>query len=771
MVGEFIEADRVYVFDYDYDNYVTNNTYEWCYEGIEPMIDQLQGVPITDIYDDWYYPHSQGKTIYIQDVSALDHNSVIYQILAPQDVQSLLTIPLFEEETLTGFVGFDAVRQIRHWSDADQSLLQILTELIVHLKRNQRRSLELIKSREVAEEASRAKSIFLANMSHELRTPLSGLFNAISLIEETVTGEKQIDYINIAKTSMESFSTIINDILDFTRIEQKKMVIDETFFNLENEMYQLAKMQEYAILEKNLELQYVFDCKIRHMVKFDRLRLRQVILNLMNNAIKFTDHGSISLSTTLIEENDQYASIKFEVTDTGIGMEPELIERIYEPFEKGKNQQKRNFSGAGLGIPIIKGILNHYSSSLQIESHPNQGSTFSFVIDFEKGDDITVHYQPLKGKHVLLITTPEIYPSMKYCMETMLLDAMFMDLYHLKPLHAQIDYVIIMPGDQHIESAKLEKVLLEAKRLEIKSILCVTKASHYAESTLSLPDYLIHYPMSRDKFFQTLIHHQHKIESKQKRNFKDLSVLVVDDHKLNRQALEAMLQTRGCEVTLAENGFIAIDLIKNKHFDIVLMDIQMPGIDGYQTTKLIRDMNYSMDELPIIAVSANRYEGSMEEALQLGLNGYLMKPFKMDQLMMQIEKVCHYHHESSDFAFIKDVKAFDHEEMMELFNNKMSIAQKIIDGFIRDHEKDINHIKQALNDRNEIQLRQSMHYFKGAAAYVTAHRIVHILDRCSELAKQEKWDELEPLIASLEKEYLQWKDAIEKALYHDVEGR
>ena len=766
MVGEFIEADRVYVFEYDHDLYVTNNTYEWCYEGIEPMIDELQNISINEIYDEWYSPHSQNKIIYIKDVNALDHSSKIYQILAPQDIQSVLTIPLFEEENLMGFVGFDAVRQIRDWSDADQKLLQILAELIVHLKRNQRRSEELIHSRELAEKANQAKSIFLASMSHELRTPLSGLFNAINLIEETVTSEKQLEYINIAKVSIESFSTIINDILDLTRIEQQKMTMDDTFFNLENEMYQLVKMQEHAILEKNLQLIYEFDCRIHHKVKSDRIRLRQVILNLINNAIKFTDQGSIKLSVQLLDENDTQLTIKFEVADSGIGMDSEAIERLFEPFEKGTNSFIRNHSGAGLGLPIVKGILENYNTSLVVTSQPNHGSAFFFDIVLEKGEDVTLAYRELAHKKAWIVTRSETYQAMYDCFKSLYLEPIFKDIDLPIHFNDHVDYLIYMPGAIKINPEGVESVFTEAKSKNIHTILCVYPKFNFGNHLLPSADQIIEYPMSRDKFYKMLIHETNHMSKTALKQLKDLAVLVVDDNKVNRQALEAMLHHRGCHVTLADNGFQAIDLVKEVAIDVILMDIQMPGMDGYQTTKLIREMNYTMDELPIIAISANRFEGSMEEALKLGLNGYIMKPFKMDVLVSEIEKAMNpFHHVLTNE--LKSISAFDHDTFLELFNHNMSIAQKIIDGFINDYNQDIQHIHQAYDQHDEAKLRHHMHYFKGAAAYVTAHRIVHILDRCSMHIKAGRWEPVKLMIDALDEEVNIWKDAMKKAL-HDV---
>ncbi|MCK7484258.1 MAG: ATP-binding protein [Bacillus subtilis] len=366
MAGEYIAADRVYVFDYLLPERVMNNTHEWCAPTIIPQIDELQGVPMDDFVDNWVEPHMRGDSVYIPDVTALDPLDTVYQILTPQGVVSVLTIPLYYHGRVLGFVGFDAVTEKRTWGEDDRALLKVLAELIVNLKIRQEKQHELTLTRDKAERANQAKGEFLANMSHEIRTPLSGIYNSLYLLYNTTLTPEQQEYMDIANSSIESLSGIVNNILDLSKIEAGKLELNVSSFDLEDELFQVAKMQEYSAIEKGLRLRFDYDYSIPSGIRFDRLRLRQIILNLLNNAIKYTEKGEVRIQARQEQSDSEHIQVRISVIDTGIGIKPELLPIITEKFVQGDSSATKKYAGTGLGLAIVKHLVEWFGGTLHI---------------------------------------------------------------------------------------------------------------------------------------------------------------------------------------------------------------------------------------------------------------------------------------------------------------------------------------------------------------------------------------------------------------------
>ncbi|MCF7931049.1 MAG: response regulator [Acholeplasmataceae bacterium] len=770
--GSFIFADRAYVFDYNLDKQIMINTHEWCSEGTEPSIHLLQDVPIADFMEDWYKPHLEGKEIYVPFVDELDHDSNLYAILNMQEIKSLLTIPLFYNKTLFGFIGFDATKKNREWSIHERRLLNILAELIVNLKRNQLKNIELQNAKMVAEQANKSKAIFLANMSHELRTPISGIYSSISLLQETKIDSEQLEYIEIAKISIESLAVIINDILDLTKIEHGNFALEYSYFNLENEIYQIYKMQESAIIQKELIFDFDFDYKINHMVFFDRLRLRQIILNLISNALKFTEKGMIQLSVKIIDETDNSFLLEFSVLDTGIGIQKDIIDHITDQFVQGDLATTKNYSGTGLGLAIVNGILDHYGSQIEIESELGFGSKFKFVLNMQKGVLLKHKLITMKGKKVLCLANPDSFLIKKQSFFdefgiklyfNYLDDALFSGNIHY-------DYILIHVSNKKIDKSMIRDIANKYVTKDTEMILVNTSGDMFHNNELleMKIDYLFTFPTTREKFIQVIsskktIQYNREfcqIDSKTKNYcLKDLNLLVVDENKINSQAIEAILNKREIRVVLASSGYEAIEAIKNQHFDIVLMDIQMPGMDGYTATKKIRDLGYTMDDLVIISMSATNLSLTHEEILRIGINDSVPKPFKVDQLLDKIRKYAKKDTKNNltILSVPEKLKPFNEVLFMTVFDKKPDLGFKIMQGFKEDYSSDITKIEISFNQNNVEKLISDAHYFKGSASYVGAERVAWICEKIIEHCKKNKMSELRQLVYSITDEIELWK--------------
>lgn len=774
--GSFISADRAYVFNYDLDKRIMINTYEWCSAETEPSIHLLQEVPIDEFIEDWYNPHLEGKEIYVPYVDQLDHNSNLYAILNMQEIKSVLTIPLSYDNKLIGFIGFDATKANKEWSTYERRLLKILAELIVNLKRNQSKNIELMQAKLIAEQASKSKAMFLANMSHEIKTPLSGVYSAISLLQETKADLEQLEYIDIAKASIESLSCIINDILDLTKFEYGNIKLEETFFNLENELYQIFKMQESEISQKGLDFDLDFDYRINHLVFFDRLRLRQILLNLISNAIKFTPEGMVQLSVRVIDENSSSYHLKFSVLDTGIGIDKDILSHITEQFVQGDIAATKNFSGTGLGLSIIKALLENYNSEIKIDSALGFGSKFEFSLILDKGVTVIEKLEVLKDQKMLILTHPDSkLIKMKSFFNELGIRTHF-NFFQNALFSDDLKYDYIMLHVSNIKSDKriIRDVVEKYGKKDTKFILCLTSNEVISNDQLidMKIDYLCTFPTTREKFVQSLFSNQTLRRSRKycsvdlnaiNDSYENLKILVVDDNKINSQAIGAILGKRKIHTVLACSGYEAIEYIQKETFDIILMDIQMPNMDGFTTAKMIRDLDFSMDDLPIIAMSATILNNSIDSPLNLVFNDSIPKPFKVDELMKKIAKYTKSptQKNTSIKQIPTELKPFNEISFINIYDQKPELGNKIINGFKEDYVTDITKIELSFSQNNLNKLMSEAHYFKGSASYVSAERVAWICGTIIDLCKENITLGLKELVFSLSNEIELWESSID----------
>jgi len=526
---------------------------------------------------------------------------------------------------------------------------------------------DLDEARSEAEDATRAKSEFLANMSHEIRTPMNAIMGMAHLALKTDLTAKQYDYLKKVDISAKSLLGIINDILDFSKIEAGKMDMEAVDFQLEDTLDNISTLVGIKTQEKGLELLFKTDPAVPRALVGDPLRLGQILINLSNNAVKFTDAGEIVVATELVKEDKSQVTLKFSVHDTGIGMTAEQAAKLFQPFAQADSSTTRKYGGTGLGLTISKRLAEMMGGKIWVESNPGQGSTFSFTANLGLGKEkAKKRFKPaseLRGTQVLVVddnaTSRSILQEMleSFSFEVSLASSGEEGITELEAASKDKPFELVimdwkMPGMDGIEASRRIK---DHKGLDkIPAIILVTAYGReevmQQADEVGLEGFLLK-PVSPSMLFDATmqafgeavpeisrITQRKEQEAEALKHIQGARLLLVEDNEINQQVAREILEGAGLNVTLATNGLEAVNAVKENNYDAVLMDVQMPVMDGYTATREIRNLKSEIRNVPVIAMTAHAMAGDEDKSLQAGMNGHVTKPIDPDQLFATLQK-------------------------------------------------------------------------------------------------------------------------------------
>lgn len=716
ITGDFISADRAFVFLYHFDKNLIEYRYEWVKKGIRPEINNIKYTKVEDFQTEWVDKHLRGESVFIPNVDNLDKTSMVYKILSSQDIKSVITIPLMNGSECLGFVGFDDVSNNRIWDTKERNLLNILAEIITNLLINAKKEKELTDAKEIAEKANIEKSSFLANVSHDIRTPLNGLFNVIELLRLSNVNSEQSQCLDIADFSIQSLNVLLSNVIDITKIEAGYFDYTPKSFDLEVLAFNVLNSQTFQANEKGLNLLFEYDNSINTYFYFDQTIISKILLNLIHNAIKYTEKGFVKLTIKKKHENN-HGVIEFSIEDSGIGIEQHNLKYITDKFYTIKSNQKEHSTGLGLSITNL--LLNALNSKLNIQSTPHKGSIFSFTLSMPIRETSQT-YNPLSNKKIGVVLFNNHSISTINVLQTLPASVKVFS-YDDPSLHDQ-DIIIWAMNKAESKYINIYETFKDNTPEIMHTILDVKNT--FDEQTVKTlkPDYYSKHPLLRYPLLKQWKHFNNTFTNSISKNqlTKRKHILIIEDNRISQMTLASILQKNNYLVKTASTAEEGLSILKKSTINVLLLDVQLPKMQGDEFTKLIRSSTAHYQDVLIIGTTAHALKQDINTYLKSGMNHVLTKPFKIKEL---IEKI-----EGFNYPIPIKKSTFNTQDFDERFEGYSNIGYDMIKEFLNNYPIELKKLYKAFETKNDLEIHKALHHYKGTLSYLSADYLVQIID-------------------------------------------
>ncbi|WP_288377769.1 response regulator [uncultured Pseudomonas sp.] len=655
--------------------------------------------------------------------------------------------------------------------ELQHSIDQATEDVRQNLETIEIQNIELDMARKEALEASRIKSEFLANMSHEIRTPLNGILGFTHLLQKSELTPRQLDYLGTIEKSADNLLGIINEILDFSKIEAGKLVLDSIPFNLRDLIQDTLTILAPAAHAKQLELVSLVYRDTPLSLVGDPLRLKQILTNLVSNAIKFTREGTIVVRAMVEDEHEDTAQLRISVQDTGIGLSPADVRTLFQAFSQADNSLSRQPGGTGLGLVISKRLIEQMGGEIGVDSTPGEGSQFWINLSLPKAHDDTeeLPLQALLGRRAAIVDGHELARQalehqLEDCGLSVSLFSSFEQLLQGVQAASQagqpFEFAVLGANLANLSPDQLGQYHQQLERLGCQCVvLCpTTEQALYHPFLPNAHGQLLSKPTCTRKLRRLLLELVQPTRPSSEPRYTAGSrvprILCVDDNPANLLLVQTLLEGMGAAVVAVDSGFSAVQAVQDEPFDLVLMDVQMPGMDGCACTEQIRrwETSQSSPPLPIVALTAHAMANEKRALLHSGMDDYLTKPISERQLAQVVMKwtglslgTPSLDRATERFPDGNELKVLDHEEGLRLAAGKADLAADMLAMLLASLEGDRQAIRNAREQGDRSAMIERVHRLNGASRYCGVPQLRAACQRSETLLKQDSPQALQAL--------------------------